>query len=244
MIAGRTHIRECSLCGKYIKQQTFVSGNTLLARFWTDGKIEGPMLPNEPRLVKCPHCGALIWINEQKYVGLEPEDTSWFDDDTLSIIGEHNSFSNQLKRMLIKRRGSRGSIDLDMDRVKEARSASTPTTDEYFGFLKGSTVSQKEERYVRPRAWWAGNDSRRGRFFSTKLSSFEKDNLRALTLLLNEADDDDRLIKAEALRELAMFADAEHLLSTPFKDKLVKTVGIIRRLNRIRISRVREMRFK
>jgi uncharacterized Zn finger protein len=60
MIPGPTVIYECSSCGKHIEQQTIVSGNTFGARFWTDGKVDAPMLPDEPWLVKCQHCGILV----------------------------------------------------------------------------------------------------------------------------------------------------------------------------------------
>jgi hypothetical protein len=31
-------------------QRTLASGNTIGARFWTDGKMEAPMLPDQPAL--------------------------------------------------------------------------------------------------------------------------------------------------------------------------------------------------
>ncbi len=50
-----------------------MSGNTFCGVFWTDGKIDALMLPDQPRLVKCPHCQGLVWIDEQDKVGeIEP----------------------------------------------------------------------------------------------------------------------------------------------------------------------------
>jgi hypothetical protein len=69
MMPGPTLIRRCSLCLKLFLQETISSGNTFGASWWTDGKMEAPMLPDEPWLVKCPHCGALLWIDEQEEVG-------------------------------------------------------------------------------------------------------------------------------------------------------------------------------
>lgn len=60
-----------------IKQPTINSGNTFGAKFWTDGKQEAPMLPDQPWLVMCPHCHAPLWIDELEELGqIEP----WGDE--------------------------------------------------------------------------------------------------------------------------------------------------------------------
>ena len=75
MTPGSTIIRKCSVCAKHLAQHTIRSGNTFGARFWTDGKRDAPMLPDQPWLVKCPHCSTLLWIDEQKQVGeIDPRD--------------------------------------------------------------------------------------------------------------------------------------------------------------------------
>ncbi len=169
------------------------------------------MLPNQSRLVKCPHCGSLIWIDEQTKIG---ETEPW------------------------------GSDAEERDRFPDARSASTPTPQEYATFLKKSVCDKQKERYVRLRIWWAGNDSRRKSDQTTPLDSFEVENLHAFVTLLDDSDDNDRLMKAEALRELGQFEDAEKLLSTTFEDGLTQAVAIIRDLNQKGISAVSRMRFK
>jgi hypothetical protein len=50
-------------------------------------------------------------------------------------------------------------------------------------------------------------------------------------------------MKAEALRELGLFEDAEALLATQLDESLVQAVEIIRSLNQKRISVVTEMTF-
>jgi len=64
MLPGLTIIKKCSACSKLIKQETISSGNTFGATFWTDGKREAPMLPEQPWLVMCPHCHVPLWIDE------------------------------------------------------------------------------------------------------------------------------------------------------------------------------------
>lgn len=209
MSPGPTIVRECCACGKNIAQYTIRSGNTIGARFWTDGARDAPMLRDQPWLVKCPHCRTLVWIDEQKQVGvIDP----------------------------------RGSETRGADKFADARPALTPTLQDYAHFLEAGVSDKQKERYVRLRAWWAGNDLRRESGQSTPLDSFETANLRAFVTLLDEAEDNDRLMKAEALRELGEFADAEILLATEFGDELKQAVSIIRDLNQKQITTVAEMK--
>jgi hypothetical protein len=57
-------IRECFHCKAHVVQEKTVSGNTIGAKFYTDGKREAQMLPVHPWLLKYPVCGALFWVDE------------------------------------------------------------------------------------------------------------------------------------------------------------------------------------
>lgn len=210
MTPGPTIIRECSACRKLIAQHTIGSGNTLGARFWTDGKRDAPMLPDEPWLVKCPHCGARIWIDEQKQVGeIEP----W------------------------------GARDQDAAKFSDACPYGTPSIHDYLAFLAKGVSDDQKKHYLRLRVWWAGNDERRQGAEDAPMSSEETDNLRAFVLLLDETEESDRLMKAEAMRELGHFAEARGLLSKPFSTELSQAVAIITELTEQEMTSVMEMKF-
>jgi hypothetical protein len=57
-------VRECPHCKAHVVQEETVSGNTIGAKLYTDGKLEAKMLPNHPWLVKCPVCSGLFWVDE------------------------------------------------------------------------------------------------------------------------------------------------------------------------------------
>ena len=80
MLPGPTIIKKCSECTGLIKKHIIASGNTFGAIFWTDGKMDAPMLPDSPKLVKCPHCGSLIWIDRletmEEVDAFEPRSTN------------------------------------------------------------------------------------------------------------------------------------------------------------------------
>ena len=66
MMPGESTYRDCPSCGGILIQRSLLSGNTIGARFWTDGKIDAPMLPQYPALVRCAHCQTLLWLPEAK----------------------------------------------------------------------------------------------------------------------------------------------------------------------------------
>ena len=68
MFPGVPVIRLCSECSGFIEEQTLLSGNTLGAEFWTDGRMIAPMLPDQHLFYKCPHCDSLLWSDELEEV--------------------------------------------------------------------------------------------------------------------------------------------------------------------------------
>lgn len=153
MLPGPTLVKPCPHCSQLIIQDTLSSGNTFGAVLWTDGKNEAPMLPDQLRLVLCPHCHETLWIDEIEPVrevraGREEED----------LAGESAAWSE------------------------------VPTADDYFNLLAQGLTADEKERYVRIRAWWAGNDSRRDKADDIPMSSRERANLEALAGLLDGSD--------------------------------------------------------
>ena len=206
MLPGPTIIKKCSECSGSIEEHTIASGNTFGATFWTDGKRDAPMLPDQPWLVICPHCQALIWIDEQVE------------------LGEVEPFS-------------------DSGIYKGAKSYSVPELQDYFSALKISNLSKNKERYLRLRAWWSGNDERRGSGIKQNLSDDEKENLQALDKMLDTPDDNDRLMKAEIKRELSQFEEAEAILKESFDSEFSQAVSIISELVQRREPFVAEINY-
>jgi hypothetical protein len=57
-------VRACPHCRALVVQEDTLSGNTIGAKFYTDGKLEAKMLPDHPWLAKCPACSGLFWVDE------------------------------------------------------------------------------------------------------------------------------------------------------------------------------------
>lgn len=190
---GPTIINQCAACAEPFISGSMMSGNTFGATFWTDGKREAPMLSNRNWLVKCPHCLALLWIDEQKRIGeLEPQ---W-------AFQQHENY----------------------------RYSITPTLEDYFAIIDQCISNLDKERDIRLRAWHASNDQRRRTDKPIPLAKREVDNLNALALLVDESKENDRIMKAEIMRELGRFAEAISLLEKPFEDNLEEARQLIKNL--------------
>jgi hypothetical protein len=61
-------VRECPHCKAQFVHEETVSGNTIGAKFYTDGRSYAPMLPEHPWLAKCPTCGGLFWVDAARMV--------------------------------------------------------------------------------------------------------------------------------------------------------------------------------
>lgn len=66
MIPGPILIIPCPKCGSLGKKRTLISGNTLGAKLWSDGKCIAPMLPEYPSFVKCKKCGTFFFIKDNE----------------------------------------------------------------------------------------------------------------------------------------------------------------------------------
>ena len=198
-------IRRCSACAQLIRQPTISSGNTFGARSWTDGRRHFPMLPTQPWLVRCPHCSALVWLDEQEAVG---EADPWDTEDEI---------------------------------FKDALHYETPSLLDHLAKLEEGISDAGKVRYIRIRAWWAGNDPRREGQADTPLSAEETANLRALAALLDESLEDERLMKAEAMRDLGEYEEAHRLLAGPVSDAMTEAAATVESLIAKRIPPVREI---
>lgn len=168
-------IKKCSKCSCLILETHLISGNTKDAVYWIDGKMEAPMFPVEPELIKCQQCSSLVWLAELQ----EIEASDYNNKDIVNKVEQH---------------------------------VIAPSFDDYFSFLEMGCLEPTKELYLRIRAWWAGNDSRRRGDADKPLSEREIINLTMLAEILDVADDDCRIMKAEIFRELGRFKDANYLI--------------------------------
>lgn len=167
------------------------SGNTMGAKWWTDGNMNAPMLPKHNALVVCPSCCVPVWMDKAK--NIDQVGRSRFDRETKQII-------------------KNSTYDGDEEDVKFCNS---PAPETYLEALKLQGLSTDEERYIRFRLWWGWNDVRRDSGVATPLTEQEAENLEKLIPMLDVSTQIGLLAKAEALRELGRFDECIALIDTP-----------------------------
>lgn len=209
MKPGPTIIRKCAACGKRLAEGTMLSGNTYGARYWTDGRMIAPMLPDALWLVKCGHCDALGWLEDLERLG----ELAYDHAEAADLTG--------------------------------VRPVMTPGMEDFLSALARGLAghSRKKQRYLRQQAWWAGNDRRREGDADAPLSEAECRNLEALLPLLRATMQEDRLMRAEVLRELGRHEEALAALARPVREGLAPAAAFIRTLASQGIRGVREMLF-
>lgn len=196
MTLGPTLVMKVPGCKNPVKFHTVSSGNTFGATFWTDGKRESPMLPDNPWLKKSPTEGVLFWSDQCEEIGRI---------DFKSCGNENHQWKN---------------LDFAVE----------PTAEDYITAINcGLAKTDEQQRYLRMRLWWIGNDAIR-RNEQGYLSEVHLENLRAFVEILSEADEYQRLVKAEALRELSEFDAALELLASGFSEEYSDAVDRIRQL--------------
>jgi hypothetical protein len=60
MLPGPISLYRCTSCQELFSRRTLSSGNTLGAKYRSDGQMNARMWPQTPPLVTCPHCQALF----------------------------------------------------------------------------------------------------------------------------------------------------------------------------------------
>ena len=77
----------------------------------------------------------------------------------------------------------------------------------------GVAGTPKKERSIRLRLWWAANDPIRTGKQTVPIDSDWAENLEAFIALLDQENDDERLVLAEVAREVGDFSAAWQLLN-------------------------------
>jgi hypothetical protein len=201
MLPGPTYVYECSKCHGLFNRRSISSGNTLRARYRSDGRMDAPMLPTTPLLTACPHCESpVFWpdaIEVTSYETYLPRFFSSSEPDPKQVEYEKHQ------------------IALERKYQGEPEYAYTTST-QVAEFLKNNVLSDKHEYSLRMQLWWLSNDDRI-EVNRELLSSEESENLTKLLQLLKQGSDSMLLI-AEIYRELGQFKEAKHCLDFDFQD--------------------------
>lgn len=242
MTLGPTIVKKCPGCGQLIEEITITSTNNIGAVYWTDGEYFAPMDPPLPALVKCPLCEEMVWLQELEVLGIKGG-RLW--DGALEQMRKQRLADEEGSDTV----GEGGRIE-DFD-------GSLPFINlkagDYFELLKKGGLDRKKTLFLRLHAWRAENNSRRTSSEFPKLYEMGYDremlplrdkevvNMEALAAMLDERKHQERMLKAEIMRELGRFDQALALLAKPFKPGLRRFAVFIKDLTEKKDPWVREL---
>lgn len=141
MLPGPFIVLKLPTSGTLVTIWTTASGNTIGAEYWTDGKQEGAMLPEQPRLQRHSTTNELFWREDCQWVAVEP--FSYGDESAECEKAAADEFQTTYKNVSLAQDPTAG----DYQRALTSGLASTP----------------EKEKYIRLRYWWLANDPVRHR---------------------------------------------------------------------------------
>lgn len=185
MKSGPDQIVACPYCQGFAKYSTVLSGNRNGVRIWTDGKQVASSLPRPPAVVKCRHCARPYWLTDAKEIGKLPQ------------------------------QGASPKID---PAWKEAEYVVEAPEGDYYLALQAKLAQDRGlEKVLRTLVWWRGNDADRElapdqEGIATAYPEQYGENLTALAEMFNTKRPNERIMKAEAMRELGQFEEGVKIL--------------------------------
>jgi len=201
MIPGPLLIKECPHCLGSFKESSLGSGNTFGATFWTDGRCEAPMLPDQEWLLICPHCGAGSWSDE------------------LAVIAELDFYHGVSDKSLVQK----------YDQTEYAKTPSI--TDLHRALIKETADKKKTKYLRIKIWWTGNDIRRENPEEPTMTAVEVDNLVELIPLLGQDAmDREGLLMKAEALREMGKFDEALSVLDKFTGNQLGKAVAQIRQL--------------
>ncbi len=96
MLPGPNYIYKCPNCGNLISKGSLMSGNTISAKLYSDGKRIAPMLPEFPNITKCKKCDNIFWLSKLKEIGTyewgDNKNSNWQNADCAEFLGIDDYF--------------------------------------------------------------------------------------------------------------------------------------------------------
>ena len=215
MIPGPDHVYACRGCGSLVRIASLVSGNTVGAVWWTDGKMSAPMLPEVPSFSRCGGCRRFFWVSGLKEVG-----------KIQHMVGGSGARPEWLQAPRIR--------ELEEDELLEAIDAGLfgDRNEELYLRVRAWWAANEPLRDLPP-----GEGTADGAGLSQRAQA----NLERLAGMFDSGQPDERLFLAEIERERGRFETALDLLRADFPAQFSAAADRIRELAQARDALVRRI---
>ncbi len=218
MIPGPDEVIECPNCKMLARVFTWITGNTVGARRWTDGKMIAPMLPIPPAITRCKGCDGYFWLSDAKVIG---EIAPW----DLETSESPNKWKTAERVRELSETEYHEAINMGVARSKKQ---------ELHLRIRAWWANNDSLRF-------SSQDPSKPSHASPVRSAAATANLECLLEQLGTEDPNERIMKAEVARELARFDAAIRILEFNFSSEYAKTASLIRELAQAKNLLVREI---
>lgn len=230
MTPGATLILQCPESGKFFSLSTIGSGNTFGGTIWSDGYAHFPMLPSTPEIGRCGEQGKFFWVAEAAVVGqfkprehtnIPPEWRDAYQMGSLSAKGYLDALAEGVarnrKEELHLRKQAWWAAN-DRFRVPEIEIQRKRMSVEDFERRRANAAGTSKGASVPSDLPTTANRTKTVNPIPGPFppGTTARDNLERIVDLLSLDDANERLQKAEALRELGRFEEAQQILQSPF----------------------------
>jgi hypothetical protein len=203
MMPGPTNVYACPDCQYRVSKRSMVSGNTFGATYYSDMRVEAPMMPSYPRITKCVRCYCSFWLDEttQAEGAIMPRIAHFYDDDFTPSEVKNPAFGDQLELDPAK--------ELDRDDIKDALFMNVQRDDD-------------DELHLRYRLMWAYHKQLEVGTLTREVLNEDLDYLENIDAILQliEEDENGHLFRAELNRYAGRFDRSLELLEPTLNDPL------------------------
>ncbi|MCD4674745.1 MAG: hypothetical protein K8S18_01965 [Desulfobacula sp.] len=223
-------ILNCQKCKTKFAFWDVGSCNTIDAIFFTDGSILGPMYDPGQLLIECPNCDHVFWSDEKKVV-LEQPDWEYFEDKKKSKIKSSRRVNymvavvNELWRTNLEEKAIRIRGWQEYNNTPLCGKETQNETNGKHWELSATSLSPKKMADydnapdLETLIDMMSNDEDLHRIYMLQISKlhqvigYDNDtNLTTLIKILDENNENEILLKAEAYRHLGLFSKTIKLI--------------------------------
>ena len=206
MTFGPTELHKCPYCKKLYLKRTLRSGNTIGARYYTDGKMIAPMQEEFPQITKCANCDAIFWLNNHidENLGSDKEIEITYPGAVYARFLAPHEYQEALSLKMYRSISEETFLRMKLwytfnDRIRDLPIDSSETT------LINTIFINENDQFI------------------------YEENARNLIELLDKSEENRRISAAELNRNLGQFIDAIMLLDTVIDPKYQFTTAFLKK---------------
>jgi len=237
MTSYQIEIKQCPGCNGEFKAIAVCSHNTISAKFYTDGFVNGPMYDEGSALLNCPRCFKSFW-SEDILTTRIISDSEYLKDHKMEAIPfswkfKGHDYVNAIHRKLWKNKSQEKYIRIrawwSSNHIHRPQASLGVKAELALKEIRRKSIEYSESLPDEPLLREAC-DQRRLTEDPENLRKERIANLQKLLELHDTEDTNDIIIRCEILRELEWFDECLKLINNSFREEYPQIIKVIKKL--------------